>query len=161
MLTTVWSALAALGAALIACAVAAESEWWAAIPLVAMAIAEIVWGLAVLRAGRLLACRSTLLIAVVVMLAATLMLLVRMIGLMPFVALVALHWSVAILAAVRMRQARGARSTQHRDAPQAPLRYVLAMTASAMIVAAITTPALAHTAAGELARPHGVGHHVH
>lgn len=65
---------------------------------------------------------------------------------------------------------RGTGASDH-DGPEAagrsrvrsprPAAFVLILTAQAMLVAAITTPALAHTSPGESALPHGTLHGPH
>jgi hypothetical protein len=54
---------------------------------------------------------------------------------------------------------RGERREQRPD-PR-PRAFLLTLTAQAMIVAAITTPALAETEPGASAVPHGTSTHVH
>ncbi|UOQ61172.1 hypothetical protein MUN76_04160 [Leucobacter rhizosphaerae] len=160
----IWSALAAIGSTLILCAIAAESGWLLAGTLLAAAAAELVWGLGVLRAGRMLAPRLAIAVSVVVMAAATALVFARQIGWVPFAVLVVLHWSVALLAAVRLRRLRAASAySAGSGAPASPRpgATVIAVTAAAMVVAALTTPALANTSAGEHAVPHGTSHHAH
>ena len=152
MHTANWCGLAAIGAGLILFAAAAGTPLAVALPLILLACLETAWGVLTLRAGRILAPRLALAACACVAGLATIALVGRTIGLAPFLALLALHWSAAILIALALR-----RPTELRPAPR-PRSLLLALVAEALLVAAITTPALANTAPGRSALPHGIEH---
>ncbi|MBK0419588.1 hypothetical protein JD276_11130 [Leucobacter sp. CSA1] len=156
MIGQLWSALAAIGSGLILMAVAAGADPRVAIPLIIAAAAELAWGVLTMRAGRVIAPRTALIACGIVLAAATALLFTRTIGLVPFVALLTLHWITAVFAALRLR--RGSRRSS--PAPRSGA-FVLTLTVQAMLVAAITTPALAQTEPGASAVPHGTLHDGH
>lgn len=156
MIGQLWSALAAIGSGLVLTAVAAGADPWVAAPLLTATALEVVWGVLVMRAGRILAPGTAIGVCAVLGLAAILMLFTRTIGLAPCLALVGLHWITAVFAAVSLR---GERREQRLD-PR-PRAFLLTLTAQAMIVAAIITPALAETEPGASAVPHGTSTHSH
>lgn len=159
MFGQIWSALASLGSGLIFFAVAAGSEWWLAAPLIAMALAETGYGLAVLRAGRVVAPRAAITGSVAAMLLACGLLFTSTIGFVPAIAVIGLHWIVAVLAALVLRSRR---SEQRAPAGHPrPGAFALSMTVAALVVSAVTTPALANTGPGEFAVPHGTLHQHH
>lgn len=170
MFGQLWSALAALGSGLILLAVAAGADPWLAIPLVAVAAAEIVWGILTMRAGRIIAPRTTAILCTAMIVVAAALLFTRSIGLLPFLALVSLHWVTAVFAALRLSLARrhdpaarpsAAGATAPSTTAPGAAKFLIVLTAQAMLVAAITTPALADTEPGAAAVPHGTSTHGH
>ncbi|WP_336652041.1 MULTISPECIES: hypothetical protein [unclassified Leucobacter] len=166
MIGQLWSALAALGSGLILLAVAAGASPWLALPLITVAAGEIIWAVVTMRAGRIIAPRTTAIFCTAMIGVAATLLFTRSIGILPFLALVSLHWVTAVCAALQLRLAR------RRDPPSTPAqaadasapgaaKFLIVLTAQAMLVAAITTPALADTEAGAAAVPHGTSIHGH
>ena len=158
---TLWSSLAGVGIALILCATAAGSGIAVAIPLLVLAAAHLGWAVISLRLGRIATPRIACSVAAVEVLLAGGMLITGLIGFVPFLALAGLSWSVAAVAAIARRRGR-------REAPAAPLSrgrrpgaFVLVLVAEALVVAAVTTPALALSTPGEFALPHGESHQGH
>lgn len=144
-----WPALAAWGAGLVHAATAAGAPWGVLLLLCAAGLAEFAWGVATLRAGRLARPRAALLGAVGILLGSAIATLAGGMGLAPFGAsAVLLLWIVAA-AGARMRRPGGA-----HDAP-GPARAALGLVIGAVLVAGLTTPALAMTEPGEHAVPHG------
>lgn len=152
MLRANWCGLAAIGAGLILFAAAAGTALAAALPLILLACLETAWGALTLRAGRILSPRIALAACACAVGLATFALVGRVIGLAPFLALLALHWPTAILIARALR-----RPAAQRPAPRTR-SLLLVLAAEALLVSAITTPALAQTGPGEYAVPHGAEH---
>ncbi|GAA2180082.1 hypothetical protein GCM10009847_16610 [Leucobacter tardus] len=159
MFGQIWSALASLGSGLIFFAVAAGGEWWLAAPLIVLALLEIGYGLAVLRAGRVVAPRAAITGSVVAMLVAFALLFTSTIGFVPAIAVIGLHWVIAVIAALVIRRRHSDDAAASR-APR-PGAFALSMTVAALVVSAVTTPALANTGPGEFAVPHGTLHQHH
>ncbi|PRI11845.1 hypothetical protein [Leucobacter massiliensis] len=173
---TGWCGLAAFGAGLILCAVAAGSPALVAAVLLALAVAEFGWAVLALRWDRIPAPRAAIAVAVLVVASVTLLLFTGTVGIVPLLALLLLHWTVAVLAAFELRRSgravpssapgRAGAAGEQRTAPDErpaarwPRAGTLAviLTVQAMLVAAVTTPALANTAPGEFALPHGISH---
>ncbi|UOR00380.1 hypothetical protein MUN77_09360 [Leucobacter allii] len=181
-----WCGLAALGSGLILCAVAAGASPFAAVPLLAFAAAELLWGIAALRMGRAPAPRTALVVAAGAVALLTALLFAGDAAALPLLALAAMQWSAALLVARDLRRARDLRSGAadtpvagdgavpaadprvgsarepaggpRREPVRGPGRVVLVLAVQGMLIAAITTPALAHTAPGASALPHGVSH---
>lgn len=146
---TLWSSLAGVGIALILCATAAGSGIAVAIPLLVLAAAHLGWAVISLRLGRIATPRIACSVAAVEVLLAGGMLITGLIGFVPFLALAGLSWSVAAVAAIALRRGRR------------PGAFVLVLVAEALVVAAVTTPALALSTPGEFALPHGESHQGH
>lgn len=155
MIRSLWPALAALGAGLIFFALAAGAPRFVAAPLVLLALLHVGLGLAVLRAGRPVLRKTTLACCAVATAVNASLFLSGSTGVVPFVALLALHWGIALAVALDLR---GRRRT---PAERRPASLMIALVSGAMIVAAITTPALAFTEPGTAAVPHGEHHQHH
>ena len=160
MIGTLWSALAGFGAALILCATAAGSGIAIAIPLLLLAAVHLGWAVAALRLGRIAMPRTCCAVAAAEVLLAGGMLITRVAGFVPFLVLTGLCWSLAAVAAVRLRRLRAAPGESPRRAPR-PGTFVLVLIAQSLVVAAVTTPALALSTPGEFALPHGEAHQGH
>lgn len=175
-----WPPLAALGAGLIHLAVAASAPAVLAVLLAVIGIAEVVWGVAVLRAGQPVLVRLALVVssassALWVAVAFSLTAVgaaepAASVPLLPLGAATVFTLSVAIICARSLRRAdaaaavtasTGSASSTAQTSPAAPgaggsgWRFVGAFAASAALVSAIATPALAATEAGQYAHPHG------
>ncbi|MEL4319305.1 hypothetical protein WJX64_09835 [Leifsonia sp. YIM 134122] len=173
-----WPPLAALGAGLIHLAVAASAPAVLAVLLAVLGIAEVTWGIAVLRAGRPVLVRIALVVssASSALWAAVAFSLVAVgaaepaasVPLLPLLAATMFTLSVAAVCARSLRRADASAavtastgSSAVHASPHAPSaagggwRFVGAFAASAALVSAIATPALAATEAGQYAHPHG------
>ncbi|WP_336661030.1 hypothetical protein [Leucobacter sp. USHLN153] len=205
MIAALWPALAALGAGLVLFATAAGAPAVLALLLGGAAAAELLWALAVLRAGRVVAPRGAVAGGAIGVLGAGFLLLTGPLALVPFVALFIFHWSIAIAGVVALRRGADRRAPARVGVDgqladqRAPAEVVaggqlahqprvsaariepagsaaavgtlprsrsagsftLVLVAEALLVAAIATPALAASEAGEFAVPHGTFGHGH
>jgi hypothetical protein len=149
MIRSLWPALATLGAGLIFFALAAGSPVIVAAPLVLLALLHVCLGLTVLRAGRPVLRKTTLACCGAATAINATLFLSGSAGIVPFVALLALHWGIALAVALDLRGRRRA------PVDRRPASVMIVLVSGAMIVAAITTPALAFTEPGTAAVPHG------
>lgn len=164
-----WPALFAWGAGLIHIAVAAGSPLAVLVPLTALGVAELVWGIVMLRQGRIPLVRTTLAVAVLATLAGLVLALVDLMAWMPLVSSSIMLVAIAGVAAVTLRRgARGVaeRSTDAEASARSAVpagRALIGVVAGALLVSGLTTPALAQTNAGDYAVPHGemTGQHGH
>ncbi|KQZ09394.1 hypothetical protein ASD23_14175 [Agromyces sp. Root1464] len=160
-----WPMLAALGAGLVLLALAAGAGG-AMLPALASAgVAALGWGGLALRAGRVIAPSTTLVVtavALVGMAAAVSTGAAAMTDVAPgplaaasaFIVVVALSAGLELRARARLARA-GAHPGGTRDAAASDTARLLGLVAGAALVAALATPALAATEAGESAVPHG------
>ncbi|MFZ4896241.1 hypothetical protein ACL9RL_17500 [Plantibacter sp. Mn2098] len=168
-------AFAALGAGLVYTAVGAGSAPVSAVVLVAIGLLAMVWAVLVLARDRVPASRVSLGAAVGAILAWVVLaalggIVPEAVGGLPLVPLLAssvMLLYVAIVLAIRFRaeQQQSAQTDasdhRHPEVTRSPARgtsagrFLLGVTAGGFIVAALTTPALALTNAGEHAVPHG------
>lgn len=139
-----WASFAALGAGLIHIALGAGSPLGTAIVLVGVGAAELAWAIAVLARGRILATRSSI-TAAIVLVAVWIAAIVAGGGFgidpLPMLAAVMLDLAVAALVVADGRSAGAERE------PRAG-RMVLGAFVGALLVAGLATPALAATPAG-------------
>lgn len=149
-----WPALALLGAGLILLAVAAGTDAVVAVLLSILAVTQLGFGGAALRLGRLPAPRTLLGLCATLTIANLALVFGGEIGLVPFVALLLFQWGVAIAAGLELR-----RPVAHDTKPVGTGRLLGALASGAILVAAITTPALSLTEPGTVAVPHGVHDH--
>ncbi|MGW9114651.1 hypothetical protein [Microbacterium sp. NPDC055683] len=153
-----WPALSSWGAGLILFSVSAQSPLAVGIASAAIAIAAFGWGAAALRRDAPPVPRVALAVAMGVLIAGVALVMTGGIGWLGWLALSALVLIVAASAAVVLR--RGS-----EDAPASRRAHrssgTVALVTGALLVAAVTTPALASSEAGELAVPHGELHGVH
>ena len=169
-----WPALFAWGAGLIHIAVAAGSPLGVLVPLTALGLAELAWGIAALRLGRMPLVRTALAVGLLATLGGLVLALFDLMAWIPLVSSSLMLLAIAGASAVTLRRAaRGSngRSADDRDADagasarsSAPVgRTLIGVVAGALLVSALTTPALAQTHAGDYAIPHGemTGHHGH
>lgn len=168
-LTRIWLAFSALGAGLIHLAVGAGAPLPLALPLAGLGVAEFGWGVVVLMRGAVPWRRRVHLLALVPVLVwgaalatATVVDMSELVSRLPFLPLaVASTFNVfiAVTAAVAARRRAAGRPTPVTAAPEAPQpqgwRFVGGLIAAALLVAGLTTPALASTEAGTHAVPHG------
>lgn len=171
-----WLAFAAIGAGTIHLALVVGSPTALAIVLALLGAAEVGWGVAALARTSVPAVRASLLAALgatAISLAAAAVLAPRpaetagdattLAGPASALLIVAsLDGAIALIlaASLMLRRRHPARITAGRTAPphlSGPriARSLLAMAAGALVVGALTTPALAATEAGRRAQPHG------
>lgn len=168
-----WLAFAAIGTALIHFALVVSSPVPVAIVLAVIALAELAWGVAMMASGRLLVPRLALAGAVLPLILWSAVLLVAVesnvteissLRFLPLALAAVLEIFVAGTIALHIRRgfvADGAENaddaTKAADAAKAPPagRYLLGLLVGSIAVAALTTPALAATQAGDVAVPHG------
>ncbi|GAA1790325.1 hypothetical protein GCM10009748_26370 [Agromyces lapidis] len=166
-----WPMLAALGAGLVLTATAAGVSGTAGSPggtgaggvvvgavLAGCGIAALGWAVFALRKGSLVAPRSALAVSLGVLGAPGALLATGAaaelgVAVLPMLAAGLFAIVVAVGAAVEIRRLRRRRRTA-----LPPRRPAIGLVAGAALVAALATPALAGTAAGELAVPHGELH---
>lgn len=166
MLRALWPALASLGAGLVLFATAAGAPVGVAVPVGIVGALEIAWAFAVLRAGHLVAPRAAIVGGAVGLVGSGFLLLTGPLALIPFLALFVFHWSIAIAAVIELRGQNARRAAADGAALRSPRQrrsgvFALALVIEAMLVAAIATPALAASEAGEFAVPHGTSHSGH
>ena len=162
-----WLAFAAIGTALIHLALVVSSPLPVGVVLAIVGLAELVWGVAMMAAGRLLFPRVALAGAVIPIILWSAVLLVAVesdatvvssLRFLPLSLAAVLELFVAGAIAIHIRRSFVAgNSDKTADAPAAPSagRYLLGLLVGSIAVAALTTPALAATQAGDYAVPHG------
>lgn len=155
-------ALASLGVGLVHLAVGAGSPLFLAILLVGFGIAELGWGVALLVRGRVVLPRVALPLSLApvalwgldvtagIALGSPSLTMALPLGPMAAACLLSLFIGVSLAVSRRRSQAPRKAASVAR-----PGRYLLGMTAGAMLVAGLVTPALAGTNAGTQAVPHG------
>jgi hypothetical protein len=161
-----WLAFAAICTGIIHAALAATAPLPLAVLLVVLGIAELVWGVLAITRDRIAAPVAVLVTALAPITAWGVLVLAAAAGgarelleplpLLPMAVAAAFELFVALVVGRRVRA--GAR-TAIADSPK-PIpagRYLVALFAGALASAALVTPALALTAAGEGALPHGHG----
>ncbi|MEO8261470.1 MAG: hypothetical protein ABI566_02775 [Pseudolysinimonas sp.] len=150
-----WLGFFALGAGLIHLALVIGSPLPVGIPLVLIGIAEFAWGVFAFTAASVPFPRAARIAAVVPILGWVLLLVVLGpesvpgVRVLPMLAASVLDLAVAItITAILRRTGREPRPL--RSGP-----YLIGLGVGALAVAALTTPALAATEAGDFAQPHG------
>lgn len=161
-ITRTWLAFAGVGAGLIHLAMVVGSPLPLALFLGAMGLLEFGWGIYAFAASTLRAPRAVLFLALVPVLGWALLVTIGTALRMPVLASAipflpmglasVLGIAAAVGLAVHLR--RNPAENAPRPAPSAG-RYLVALMAGALLVAGITTPALAATEAGLYAQPHG------
>ena len=157
-ITRSWIAFAAVGAGLIHLALAVDAPALGAVLLAGIGITEFAWGVLVMFDERFLAPR----VAVVAALAPVALWVVALVvGIqsfrpVPLGAATLLELFVAIAIAVTLRRSR-------EPKPVSTRRYVIGLLVGALVIGAVTAPALGATAAGQqVINPDlfdGSGHH--
>jgi hypothetical protein len=151
-----WLGFFALGAGLIHLALVIGSPWAVGVPLLVIGIAEFAWGVFAFTAATVPFARAARVGAVVPILSWAALLLfvggdtVPGIRVLPMLVASLLDLAVAIAITVVLR-----RPADPARRPIGSGRYLLGLGAGALVVAALTTPALAATEAGDFAQPHG------
>lgn len=153
-----WLAFAAVGAGLIHCALVIGSPIALAIPLAILGLIEFAWGVLVFSREIVPFPRVAIIVAFVpvitwgVLLAFSAGWVVSSLGLLPLAVSTLFELVIATALGVHLR-----RGTLKDAPPPFPSvgRYLLGLGAGALVVAALTTPALAATEAGTAAVPPG------
>lgn len=149
-----WLGFIALGAGLIHLALVIGSPPAVAVPLLIVGIAEFGWGVFAFTAPRLPFARAARIGALVPILGWVVVILLgggTGLGLRTLPMLVASLFDLAVAIGITVVLRRAAGEAR----PISAARYLISMGAGALIVAALTTPALSATEAGEYAVPHG------
>lgn len=168
-------ALAAIGSGLVLLAAGAGSSILGAVPLVGLGAGSLVWAVIVLVRDHVPGLRASFAAtvgAIIVWVALQGLASVGLTTVPPLVPMLSSTLMLLVIAAVlavRLRRVTvdedetpgsGDRRPADPSRPHAG-RYVLSLFAGAVVVAALTTPALALTAAGEFAVPHGTHGSLH
>ncbi|MDX2377120.1 hypothetical protein M4I32_09945 [Microbacterium sp. LRZ72] len=160
-----WPALASWGAGLVHFAVGAAAPPMFLAAFVVIATLELAWGVAVLRSDRLVLPRLTLAASLSALLVSLAAALAGVMTWLPLVSATVMLVFIAGAAAIAVRRHARARDagSQPATGQVRPGRTLVGFAAGAVLVAGLTTPALAATEAGEYAVPHGEmpGHHAH
>lgn len=149
-----WLGFIALGAGLIHLALVIGSPPAVAVPLLIVGVAEFGWGVFAFTAPRLPVPRAARIGALVPILGWVVVILLgggTGLGLRTLPMLVASLFDLAVAIGITVVLRRAAGDSR----PISAARYLISMGVGALIVAALTTPALAATEAGEYAVPHG------
>lgn len=151
-----WLGFFALGAGLVHLALVIGSPLGVGIPLIIVGAAEFAWGVFAFTAPVLPLPRLARVAALVPILGWVAVLVLGGIGaigglrVLPMLVASLLDLAIAIGITWILR-----RDPAKKPAPLRPGRYLIALGAGALVVAALTTPALAATEAGAAAVPHG------
>lgn len=161
-ITRGWLAFAAIGTALIHLALVVGSPLPLGVVYAAMGAAELAWGVAAMTATRLPTPRLALTGALIPLLLWMLLLasavttqnpaVAAAVPLLPLAVATLFELLVAGTIAVHLR--RSGAVAHNPKAPSAG-KYLLGLMVGSLLVAGLTTPALAATEAGRLAQPHG------
>ena len=161
-ITRSWLAFAAIGAGLIHVALVIGSPLPLGIVLAVLGLTEFGWGVLTFARESIALPRVALVVALLPVLAWGLLLVTSSVAEMPAIAasFAFLPLGVASLFGLFAASVLGMhlrRVTTDDTAPRAPgiARYLLGIVAGGLIVATLTTPALAATEAGTAAQPHG------
>ncbi|MEF3404773.1 hypothetical protein [Agromyces sp. CCNWLW203] len=159
-----WPMLAAFGAGLVLAALAAGAGGAMQPALVVAGVAALGWGGLALRAGRVIAPSATLVVAAAALVGMAAVVSTGaaertdvapgpLAAASVFIVVVALSAGLELRGRTR-RSARAA-ADRRRDGAASDTARLLGLVAGAALVAALATPALAATEAGETAVPHG------
>ncbi len=149
-----WLGFLALGAGLIHLALVIGSPLPVAVPLLILGVAEFGWGVFAFTAPRIPVPRTARIAALVPILGWVVVILLgggTGLGLRTLPMLVASLFDLAVAIGITAVLRRPAREPR----PIGAGRYLVSLGIGALVVAALTTPALAATEAGEYAVPHG------
>ncbi len=161
-ITRSWLAFAAIGTGLIHFALVVGSPLPLGILLAIVGLAEFAWGVYTFAREDIARPRLVLVGALAPMLGWGLLLVVstaaenpgiaKTLPLLPLAIATLFEIFIAVTVAMHLR-----RIAEHRPEPRAPGvgRYLIGLTAGGLVIAALTTPALAATEAGASAVPHG------
>lgn len=162
-ITRTWLAFAAIGTGLIHLALVLGAPVALGIPLAVLGLAEFGWGVLAFARETVLLPRAALVVAAVPVTGWTLLLVVSSVagapelaaslGFLPLAVSSLFELFAAAVLGAHLRRAR-----QPDAPPRAPgiARYLLGLTAGALVVAALTAPAIAATQSGQLVVPPGL-----
>jgi len=160
-----WLGFAAIGAGLVHLAMVISSPLPIAAVVLLLGVSEIAWGVAAFARDSVPAPRVAGAVAIAPVLAWSLLVVVATmldtaslaasLPLLPMAIASILELFVAAVLATHLRRARNAGGTTTTPALPSAGRYLVGLLAGALVVGALTTPALAATEAGRYAQPHG------
>jgi len=161
-ITRTWLAFAAIGAGLIHVALVIGSPLALGLPLATLGLVEFGWGVLTFAREDVMLPRVAMVVSLTPVLLWGLLLAVAAVGEMPVLAasLPFIPFAIAtvfnlFIAGVLALHLRRRTASHERARPPGVARYLIGLVAGALVVAALTTPALAATQAGEFAAPHG------
>ncbi|MGV8858374.1 hypothetical protein [Rhodoglobus sp.] len=162
-ITRTWIAFAAIGTGLIHVALVIGSPLALAIPLGLLGIVEFGWGILTFARDELPAPRAAMVVAVVPIVAWGLMVAAASSLQIPALASVmdVVPWGAAaifqlfVAGTLSLHERRVREGKRGESAAPGAARYLTALMVGALVVSALTTPALAATEAGIYAQPHG------
>ena len=163
--TRIWIGFVALGAGLIHLAMISGSSPALIAPLALIGAAEFAWGTFAFARTELPVPRVALAVALVPLVGWALLFLasaspslapiVDSVRPLPLAIATLFDLVIAVVIAVRMRRARDGHTPRSTNVEARPGRFLVAVFAGALVVAALTTPALAATEAGRSGQEHG------
>jgi hypothetical protein len=172
-----WLAFAALGAGLIHLALVLRAPAPIAVALVGLAVAELVWAIAALRGDDAPVPRLAMLVGSASAAGWAMLIVVDASAVSGLAMGIATLFDVAIAVVLAARSRDGADrrrvitrtdttgsagvTASETASPPRAGRFVLGIGVGALVVGALTTPALAASEAGEHAQPHGTFHSDH
>ena len=158
-ITRTWLAFAAIGTGLIHLALVIGAPLALGIVLAALGLAEFGWGVLTFARDHVPLARAALIVAIAPMLAWGLLLVISTLAEMPGIAAsvafvpLAVATAFELFAALVLARHLRLGAAEARGIPSVG-RYLIAIVAGGLVVAAMTTPALAATQAGQFAQPH-------
>ena len=165
VITRSWLSFAAIGAGVIHLALVISSPPAIGVPLAIFGLVELAWGLLILVKDRLLVPRlakagaiAPLLLWSLLTVTATLLAAPQIASSLRFVPMGIAGLLELFVAAVLSVMSRRASDSDRPERPATPVgavRYLSAVILAGVLVGALTTPALAATQAGSVAREHG------
>ncbi|MCY7325101.1 MAG: hypothetical protein LH605_03105 [Microbacteriaceae bacterium] len=160
-----WLGFTAIGAGLIHLALVISSPLPIAAVVLLLGLAEIAWGVVTFARDWVPAPRVASAVAIAPLLVWSLLLVVattldaaslaESLPLLPMAIASIFELFAAAVLATHLRRARNAGAADPAPTLPSPGRYLVGLMAGALLVGALTTPALAATDAGRYAQPHG------
>ncbi|GAB3136646.1 hypothetical protein [Marisediminicola antarctica] len=160
-----WLGFAAIGAGLVHLALVISSPLPIAAVVLLLGVTEIAWGVATFARESVPTPRVAGVVAIAPLVAWSLLVVVATmldaawlaasLPLLPMAVASILELFVAAVLATHLRRVRNAGGTATVPALPSAGRYLVGLMAGALLVGALTTPALAATEAGRYAQPHG------
>ena len=160
-----WLGFAAIGAGLVHLALVISSPLPIAAVALLLGVAEVTWGVVTFARDSVPVPRVASAVAIVPLLAWSLMVVIATLldaawlgaslPLLPMAIASIFELFVAAVLATHLRRVQNAGGTDRSAAAPSAGRYLVGLMAGALLVGALTTPALAATEAGRYAQPHG------
>lgn len=164
-ITRTWLGFAAIGAGLVHLALVISSPLPIAVVVLLLGAAEITWGIVAFARDSVPFPRLATAVAITPLLAWSLIVVVATmldaawlaasLPLLPMAIASIFELFVAAVLATHVRRLQTAGGTDSAPVPPSAGRYLVGLMAGALLVGALTTPALAATEAGRFAQPHG------